>query len=94
MPRSPSRQSALAVASLAVQANADVEMLGVTAPLSLYALTIAESGEPKTSCDRRLMEALREHERTEAGAHSTNRPRVLEPTNGRMSALRRTTFAN
>ena len=37
-------QSALAVASLAVQAHADVETLGRPAPLSLYALTIAQSG--------------------------------------------------
>ncbi|NAZ38159.1 YfjI family protein [Rubellimicrobium sp. CFH 75288] len=56
-------QSALSVASLAVQAHADVEALGGAAPLSLYCLTIAESGERKSSCDRPLMEGLREHER-------------------------------
>lgn len=38
-------QSALAVASLAVQGFADVETLGGPRPLSLYALTIAASGE-------------------------------------------------
>ena len=39
-------QSALAVASLAVQGHADVETLGGGfAPLSLYCLTIAASGE-------------------------------------------------
>ncbi|WP_210526609.1 YfjI family protein [Rubellimicrobium arenae] len=56
-------QSALSVASLAVQAHADVEALGGPAPLSVYALTIAESGARKSSCDRPLMEGLREHER-------------------------------
>lgn len=56
-------QSALAVASLAVQGFADVEALAGAAPLSLYALTVAESGARKSSCDRPLMEGLREYER-------------------------------
>ncbi|WP_374763253.1 YfjI family protein [Yunchengibacter salinarum] len=60
--------SALAVASLAVQGLADVETLGGYAPLSLYLLTIARSGERKSACDRPLMAALRDHER-EQGAH-------------------------
>ena len=37
-------QSALAVASLAVQGFANVQTLGGERPLSLYALTIAQSG--------------------------------------------------
>jgi hypothetical protein len=61
-------QSALAVASLAVQGFADVETLGGTRPLSLYALTIARSGERKSACDTPLMAALRDHEREEAKA--------------------------
>ena len=61
-------QSALAVASLAVQGHADVETLGGTAPLSLYALTIAESGARKSSCDKPLMAALRDYEREQAKA--------------------------
>lgn len=48
-------QSALAVASLAAQGFADVETLGGYTPCSLYCLTIAESGERKSSCDRLLM---------------------------------------
>lgn len=44
-------QSALAVASLAVMGHADVETLGGTRPVALYALTIAQSGERKSSCD-------------------------------------------
>ncbi|TNC43162.1 DUF3987 domain-containing protein [Rubellimicrobium rubrum] len=56
-------QSALSIASLAVQAHADLEALGGLAPLSIYALTIAESGARKSSCDRPQTEALREHER-------------------------------
>lgn len=58
--------SALAVASLAVQGFADVETLGGNRPLSLYALTIARSGERKSACDAPLMAALREHEKEQA----------------------------
>lgn len=62
-------QSALAVASLAVQGFADVETLGGGySPPSLYALTIAQSGERKSSCDKPLMAALREFERDQARA--------------------------
>ena len=56
-------QSALSVTSLAVQGFADVETLAGFAPTSLYALTIARSGERKSSCDRQFMQALRAHER-------------------------------
>lgn len=61
-------QSALAVASLAVQGFADVETLGGPRPLSLYALTIAQSGERKSACDAPFMTALRNHEREQAKA--------------------------
>lgn len=60
--------SALAVASLAVQGFANVETLGGPRPVSLYALTIARSGERKSSCDGPLMAALRDHEREQAKA--------------------------
>lgn len=61
-------QSALAVASLAVQGFANVETLGGYRPLSLYALTVAQSGQRKSSCDAPLMEALREFEKEQATA--------------------------
>ena len=61
-------QSALAVASLAVQGFANVQTLGGVRPLSLYALTIAQSGERKSACDAPLMAALREHEREQSQA--------------------------
>lgn len=60
--------SALAVASLAVQGFCDVETLGGQRPLSLYMLTVAQSGERKSSCDAPLMAGLRAFERTEAKA--------------------------
>ena len=59
-------QSALSVASLAVQGFANVETLGGDAPVSLFCLTIAESGERKSSCDRLLMRGVRDHERAQA----------------------------
>lgn len=60
--------SALAVASLAVQGFADVETLGGPRPLSLYLLTVAQSGERKSACYGPLMAALRDHEREQARA--------------------------
>lgn len=60
--------SALAVASLAVQGFVDVETLGGPRPVSLYALTIAQSGERKSSCDAPLMSSLRAFEKEEAKA--------------------------
>lgn len=56
-------QSALAVASLATQAHADVQTLGGPAPTSLFALTVAESGERKSGCDRHLTSVIKEIER-------------------------------
>lgn len=65
-------QSALSVASLAVQGFADVETLGGIAPCSLFCLTIAESGERKSSCDRLLMRGVREYERAQAETYRTD----------------------
>lgn len=58
--------SALAAASLAVQGFADVETLGGFAPVLLYLLTTAQSGERKSSCDKPLLRGLREHERDQS----------------------------
>jgi hypothetical protein len=58
--------SALAVASLAVQGFADVDTLGGPRPVSLYVLTVARSGERKSSCDAPLMAALHAHEKEQA----------------------------
>ena len=60
--------SALAVAALAVQGHVDVATLGGTRPVSLYALTVARSGERKSSCDAPLMAALRDFEKKQAKA--------------------------
>jgi hypothetical protein len=70
-------QSVLSVASLAAQAHADVILpTGQTRPLSCFFLSIATSGERKTSCDRLAMapmhqreQSLREQELAELAVH-------------------------
>lgn len=66
-------QSALSVAALALQGHADVETLGGRRPLSLYCLTIATSGERKSSCDEKLMAAMKDFERDQAHVHAEQR---------------------
>jgi hypothetical protein len=55
--------SLLAAASLAVQAQADVHIDGRTIPLSLWLLSVAESGERKSAVDGEAMQAARAYER-------------------------------
>lgn len=55
--------SLLAAASLASQAHADVHLDGRTIPLSLWLLSVAESGERKSAVDKEAMRAAREYER-------------------------------
>ena len=66
-------QSALSVAALAVQGFANVETLGGDRPLSLYCLTIAVSGERKSSCDAPLMQAMRDYEREQSNTQAAAR---------------------
>jgi len=63
-PTAIAAQSALALASFAVQGLANVETLGGFRPVSLNLLTIAKSGERKSSVDRLLSGDLDESERT------------------------------
>lgn len=62
-------QSLLSAASLAAQALYDVQTLGGVRPLSLFALTIAKSGERKSSCDNLAMEPVRTFERALTDAY-------------------------
>jgi Protein of unknown function (DUF3987) len=50
-PAAIAMQSVLTVASAATQAQADVEALHGFVPISIFALTIAQSGERKSACD-------------------------------------------
>jgi hypothetical protein len=76
-PNAIAAASALAVASLAVQAHADISTLGGIRPLSLYLLTIAQSGERKSSVDRLLMRGLREIEEVEAAQYASDHSAYL-----------------
>lgn len=59
--------SALSVASLAVQALADVQRAdGLSGPSGLYLLTVADSGERKTSTDNLFSDPIRAWERLQA----------------------------
>jgi hypothetical protein len=56
VPDAIAAQSVLAAASLAAQAHADVRMpYGQSRPLSLYMLTVAWSGDRKTTADREAL---------------------------------------
>lgn len=63
--------SILAAASLAAQALADVTIDGRTIPLSLWMLTVAESGERKSAVDTEAMRAAREYEKALAKSHES-----------------------
>lgn len=55
--------AALAALSLAIQAHVDVKRTeGLISPVSLYLLTIADSGERKSTCDSFFMKAIRDYE--------------------------------
>ena len=61
--------SALGALSLAAQAYVDVERTSkLTGPVSLFLLTIADSGERKSSCDGFFTKALRVYEQEQAEA--------------------------
>ncbi len=62
-------QSILAAASLAVQAHADVLIDGRREPLSLWHVTVGESGERKSAADCWALRSHREYERMLADAY-------------------------
>ncbi len=65
--------SVLAAATLASQALADVEVDGRVIPLSLWLLSVAESGERKSAVDTEVMRAVREYERALGCQHETDK---------------------
>lgn len=58
--------SALSATALVVQGHANVETLGGVKPLSLYMLTVARSGERKSSCDAPIIAAIKDFEKAKA----------------------------
>ena len=71
-------QAVLAAGALAVQAHANVVVDGRTMPLSLYCLTLADSGERKSTVD---MEVLRPHAAVEYVARQKWEERKLQHRN-------------
>jgi len=60
-------QSILSAVNLAVQPYANIKTIGDGAikPISLFFISIAESGERKSSCDNIVLKALKDYERQE-----------------------------
>ena len=59
--------SALAAVSLAIQAHGDVKRADkLSGPISLFLLTIADSGERKSTCDGFFTKAIRDYEAVQA----------------------------
>jgi hypothetical protein len=64
-PEAIAGQSVLAAATLAVQAHGEIELpQGSTAPLSNFFLTIAHSGDRKSTADRRALWPIGQREKT------------------------------
>jgi hypothetical protein len=59
-------QSLLAASALLAQSVTDVQTLAGTKPLSLYALTIADSGDGKSTAEKVALHPIIEHQRSEA----------------------------
>lgn len=62
-PQSICAQSVLAAATLAVQGHADIELpIGQSRPLSAFFMSIATSGERKSSCDTEALKPINQKE--------------------------------
>ncbi|WP_322994118.1 YfjI family protein [Castellaniella sp.] len=67
-------QSSLAVAAFCIQAHGDVELLGGgTAPCSLFLLTVAGSGERKSTADRLALQGVQKYTREQVKAYAAER---------------------
>lgn len=70
--------SVLAVAAFAAQDKANVTMDGRTCALSLFLLTVAESGDRKSACDRVASKPLDTWQRERAQAHRAELKQYLD----------------
>ncbi len=66
-------QSVLATTCLATQAHCNVQTLGGEKPISLFLITVAGSGERKSTCDTLAMKPILEFEKSLAAEHHTDR---------------------
>lgn len=63
VPDALAAQSVLAAAAMAAQAHGNAQRPGQQIPLSLFALTVAESGDRKSAADRLALQAHQQHQR-------------------------------
>lgn len=63
VPDALAAQSVLSAAAMAAQAHGNVQRAGQQIPLSLFALTVAESGDRKSAADRLALQAHHQHQR-------------------------------
>ena len=78
VPPSLAAQSILAACSLAVQPHFDVELpTGQRRPVSLFLVSVAESGDRKSTADGYAMEAIKEYERDLEQAFLTAKQEAL-----------------
>lgn len=72
-PQAICAQSVLAAATLAVQGHADIELpIGQSRPLSAFFMTIATTGERKSSCDTEALRPVNNKEETLRTAYQTD----------------------
>ena len=77
-PEAIAGQSVLAAATLAVQAHADIELpQGSTAPLSNFFLTVACSGDRKSTADRKALWPIGQREKTLRAQHDDAMPAYM-----------------
>ncbi len=63
VPDALAAQSVMSAAAMAAQAHGNVQRAGQQIPLSLFALTVAESGDRKSAADRLALQAHQQHQR-------------------------------
>lgn len=63
VPDALAAQSVLSAAAMAAQAHGNAQRAGQQIPLSLFALTVAESGDRKSAADRLALQAHQQHQR-------------------------------
>ncbi|PHR11558.1 MAG: hypothetical protein COA41_20105 [Sphingopyxis sp.] len=73
VPEAMAAQSVLGAAAMAAQAHGDVIRSGQGIPLSLFMLTVAESGDRKSSADGLALKAHRQHQRELLEQYKTKR---------------------
>lgn len=77
-PEAIAGQSILAAATLAVQGHADIELpQGSTAPLSIFFLTVAWSGERKSTADRKALWPVHQREKSLRVQHDDALPAYI-----------------